>query len=113
MIIYNVTISIDAGESENWLSWMRTKHIPDVLNTGCFLEAKLSKIIGESYFNLEKYEDAISYLRVYRGKKGKWNNTDYYQLGYAYFKQNDFENAVNNFNKIIKLVNVFSNVHVI
>jgi hypothetical protein len=47
MIIYNVTISIDASESENWLSWMRTKHIPDVLNTGCFLEAKLSKIIGE------------------------------------------------------------------
>ena len=63
--------------------------------------SEISKIIGESYFNLEKYEDAISYLRVYRGKKGKWNNTDYYQLGYAYFKQNDFENAVNNFNKII------------
>ena len=34
-------------------------------------------------------------------KRGKWNNTDYYQLGYAYFKQNDFKNAVNNFNKII------------
>ena len=63
--------------------------------------SEISKIIGESYFNLKKYEDAISYLRVYKGKKGKWNNTDYYQLGYAYFKQNDFENAVNNFNKII------------
>tara|TARA_B100000787_G_scaffold170137_1_gene164261 strand:+ start:5831 stop:8860 length:3030 start_codon:yes stop_codon:yes gene_type:complete len=63
--------------------------------------SEISKIIGESFFNLKKYKESISYLKVYRGKKGKWNNTDYYQLGYAYFKQNDFENAVNNFNKII------------
>ncbi|MDB2658878.1 tetratricopeptide repeat protein, partial [Flavobacteriaceae bacterium] len=63
--------------------------------------SEISKIIGESYFNLKKYKDAIAYLRVYKGKKGKWNNTDYYQLGYAYFKQKDFKNAANNFNKII------------
>jgi len=63
--------------------------------------SEISKIIGESYFNLEKYEEAIPYLSDYKGKKGKWNNTDYYQLGYAYFKQKDFKNAVNNFNKII------------
>ena len=54
------------------------------------------------YFNLKKYNESIPYLRDYRGKKGKWNNTDYYQLGYAYFKQNDFKNAVNNFNKITR-----------
>ncbi len=63
--------------------------------------SEISKIIGESYFNLKKYQESISYLKAYRGKKGKWNNTDYYQLGYAYFKQKDYENAVNNFNKII------------
>ena len=61
----------------------------------------ISKIVGESYFNLQKYEEALPYLRAYKGKRGKWNNTDYYQLGYTYYKQNDFENAVNNFNKII------------
>ncbi len=64
-------------------------------------KSEISKIIGESYFNLKKYEDAIPFLRVYRGKKGRWSNTDYYQLGYAYFKQNDFENAVSNFNRIL------------
>ncbi|MGR7812157.1 tetratricopeptide repeat protein [Lacinutrix undariae] len=63
--------------------------------------SELSKIIGESYFNLEKYTEAIPYLKDYKGKKGKWNNTDYYQLGYAYYKQNDFEKAVSEFNKII------------
>ena len=63
--------------------------------------SEISKIIGESYFNLQKYSEAIPYLKGYTGKKGKWNNTDYYQLGFAYYKQNDFENAINNFNKII------------
>ena len=63
--------------------------------------SELNKIIGESYFNLEKYAEALPYLKSYEGKKGKWNNTDYYQLGYAYYKQNDFEAAISEFNKII------------
>ena len=63
--------------------------------------SELNKIIGESYFNLEKYTDAIPYLTQYKGKKGKWNNTDYYQLGYAYYKQGDYEKAIGEFNKIV------------
>ena len=64
-------------------------------------KSELSKIIGESYFNLNLYDKALPYLQAYKGKKGKWNNTDFYQLGYAYYKQNDFENAIAQFNKII------------
>jgi len=64
-------------------------------------KSEISKIIGESYFNLKKYKEALPYLRAYKGKRGKWNNTDYYQLGYTYYKQNDFEFAVKNFNRII------------
>ncbi|MBD0724637.1 hypothetical protein B6A10_05545 [Flavobacterium sp. L1I52] len=64
-------------------------------------KSELNKIIGESYFNLKKYNEAIPYLVAYKGKRGKWNNTDYYQLGYAYYKQNDYENAIAQFNKII------------
>lgn len=64
-------------------------------------KSELSKIIGESYFNLEKYKEAIPYLKGYNGRRGKWNNTDYYQLGYAYYKQGDYENAISEFNKIV------------
>ncbi len=69
--------------------------------------SELSKIIGESYFNLEKYAEAIPYLTAYKGKKGKrdrtakWNNTDFYQLGYAHYKQGDYEKAISEFNKIV------------
>ncbi len=64
-------------------------------------KSELNKIIGESYFNLKQYDKAFPYLKEYKGKKGKWNNTDFYQLGYTYYKQNDFENAISQFNKII------------
>ena len=64
-------------------------------------KSELNKIIGESYFNLGEYEKAIPYLKEYNGQRGKWNNTDYYQLGYAYFQQGDYEKAISEFNKII------------
>jgi TolA-binding protein len=63
--------------------------------------SELSKIIGESYFNLQQYAEAIPHLSNYKGKRGKWTNTDYYLLGYAYYKQQDYENAINTFNKIV------------
>ena len=62
---------------------------------------QLNKIIGESYFNLGKYQEAIPYLKGYNGLQGKWNNTDYYQLGYAYYKQGNYEAAISEFNKIV------------
>lgn len=63
--------------------------------------SQLSKIIGESYFNLEKYNEAIPYLTEYKGKKGKWNNIDFYQLGYAYYKEGNYNKAISEFNRIV------------
>jgi tetratricopeptide (TPR) repeat protein len=62
---------------------------------------QLSKIIGESYFNLKNYSEAIPYLLKYKGVKGQWNNNDYYQLGYAYYKLQDYSKAISWFNKIV------------
>ena len=63
--------------------------------------SELNKIIGESYFNLKQYANAIPYLEEYKGRRGKWNNTDYYLLGYCYYQQGDYANAIQQFNKII------------
>lgn len=64
-------------------------------------QSELNKIIGESYFNQKAYAEAIDYLELYKGKGGKWNNTDHYILGYAYYKTNNFEKAISKFNRII------------
>jgi len=63
--------------------------------------SQLSKIVGESYFNLKQYSEAIPHQKNYKGTRGKWNNTDYYLLGYAFYAQDEFENAISYFNKII------------
>lgn len=94
---YLLDISFKNGEFEKCIPFGK-KLLENKLHNE---RSEISKIIGESYFNLKKYKEAIPYLRAYKGKRGKWNNTDYYQLGYAFYKQNDFENAAATFNKII------------
>ncbi len=64
-------------------------------------KSELSKIIGESYFNLKQYDKALPYLLAYEGKGGKLSNVDFYQLGYSYYQQKDYNKAVSEFNKII------------
>jgi hypothetical protein len=47
MYIYNVTTNIDESVHDEWLQWMKEIHIPDVLATGKFLNAKISKVLVE------------------------------------------------------------------
>jgi hypothetical protein len=47
MIIYNVTVNIDASVHDEWLEWMRTSHIPDVMRTGMFSENRFLRILGD------------------------------------------------------------------
>lgn len=49
MIIYNVTVSVDKPIAAEWLEWMQTKHIPDVMATGMFVEYRILKVVtGEN-----------------------------------------------------------------
>ena len=58
VILYNVTINVDAQVHDEWLAWMKTVHIPDVLATGMFIENRICKIEGES-------EGGVSYAIQY------------------------------------------------
>lgn len=45
MIIYSVTIALDPRIENDWVRWMKEKHIPDVMNTGCFVEKRMTKVV--------------------------------------------------------------------
>lgn len=47
MILYNVTINIQESVHDQWMHWMQTKHIADVLATGKFSAARLVKVLVE------------------------------------------------------------------
>jgi hypothetical protein len=36
MVIYSVTVSVEASVANDWVRWMKHIHIPDVMATGCF-----------------------------------------------------------------------------
>ncbi len=46
-LLYNVTVKVDSDIHLEWLEWMCSKHIPDVLATGCFESYKLTRIIDD------------------------------------------------------------------
>lgn len=45
MVIYNVTIKVDDSIAENWLTWLKEEHIPDVISTGCFTHATILRLL--------------------------------------------------------------------
>lgn len=45
MYIYNVTINIQEDIHEEWVNWMKTEHIPDMLNTKKFSKALMSRVM--------------------------------------------------------------------
>ena len=69
MILYNVTVSIDPGINQEWLDWMRTTHIPDVMRTGCFIESRISRVHGEEEGGMTF---AISYVALSEEKMDEY-----------------------------------------
>lgn len=80
MVLYNVTVSIDPEVALEWLAWMRSTHIPDVMRTGCFIESRISRVHGEEEGG-QTY--AITYLAENQEK------LDHYQQHYAPALQQD------------------------
>lgn len=45
MLIYNVTANVDERIHQSWLEWMESIHIPEVLQTGKFKKALLTRVL--------------------------------------------------------------------
>lgn len=61
MIIYNITANIDQSIHDEWLTWIK-EHIPQVLATGKFTEAKLTRVL------IEEEMGGTSYSIQFRAK---------------------------------------------
>jgi len=72
MIVYSVTVNIEDDVHEEWLSWMKQKHIPDVLETGYFKGHRILRLLGDEdtggvtysiQYHCEGLEDYHSYQK--------------------------------------------------
>lgn len=62
--------------------------------------AEVNKLIGNSYYKLNKYTEAIPYLQKFNTENST-SRTDHYELGYAYYRTGDNKNAVAQFNRVV------------
>jgi hypothetical protein len=74
MFLYNVTIGIDTAIEQEWMHWMKTQHIPDVLQTGMFVEYKMYKVLHDANDGTTSYcvqyfahtlENVVHYLKEF------------------------------------------------
>ncbi len=55
---------------------------------------ELSKIVGDSYFHLREYSQAIPYLEAFHQTAGMKTREDNYLLGYCYYSTGAFDKAI-------------------
>jgi hypothetical protein len=70
MLLYNVTVGVDKDIETEWLQWMKTKHIPDVLKTGMFVNYKIYKVLhdqddGTISFSVQYFARSIENVQQY------------------------------------------------
>ena len=59
MIIYNVTIKVDHSVAEAWVTWMKTEHMDELMNTGLFVDCRLCKLLEQDE------SDGVTYAAQY------------------------------------------------
>jgi hypothetical protein len=88
MVVYNLSIKIDASVEKEWLQWQQEHHIPEVMATGHFTEYKFYKLLEQDdtesvtyimqYFavSIQRYHQYIEEnAPLLRQKiKDKWGN---------------------------------------
>ena len=69
LILYNVQVSVEESAHDEWLDWMTSKHIPDVMKTGCFESSGVLRIVAPEpedgdgiAYNMQYYADSIRIL---------------------------------------------------
>jgi hypothetical protein len=45
MIIYNVTTKVHETIHDAWLHWLKSEHIPAILDTGCFTTVTIARLL--------------------------------------------------------------------
>lgn len=48
MILYNITVNVTSDIEQDFISWMKSTHIPEVLGTGLFVEHRFYRLLHES-----------------------------------------------------------------
>jgi len=74
MYVYNITTNIQETVERDWLAWMQHTHIPEMLETGKFLSAKMCKVLVEEDMGGVTY--SVQYTVENKETLEDYHNTD-------------------------------------
>jgi hypothetical protein len=80
MIIYNVTVKVEAAIADEWMQWLLNDHIPSMMNTNCFVDYKVVRLLevddseGPTYaiqYFADSKADYNRYIEIHSSKMQK------------------------------------------
>jgi len=80
MIIYNLTVKVEASIADVWLQWLLNEHIPSIMNTNCFVDYTVVRLLevddseGPTYavqYHAESKADYNRYIEIHSSKMQK------------------------------------------
>lgn len=101
MIIYNVTIKVDASIAGDWLQWIKEDHIPAMIATGCFTEASILRLLevddseGPTYAIQYKTDDKEVYEEYINKYSSKMRNESFEKWGNKFIAFRSLMQVVN------------------
>jgi tetratricopeptide (TPR) repeat protein len=64
-------------------------------------KTELSHLVGQSYFELKKYDKALPYLEFNNQNSNQLRLEDFFQLGYCQYRANNYPEAVTHLSKLM------------
>lgn len=79
-----------------------TKYASTAMDTANVVNKNdMNHLVGNSYYRLGKFDEAVPYLEEYN-LKSKTTREDDYELGFAYYKSKQYEKAIKIFDKVVR-----------
>ncbi|MCI5080576.1 MAG: tetratricopeptide repeat protein [Saprospiraceae bacterium] len=61
---------------------------------------EIRQLVGQAYFELQDYEKALPNLEYYAERSKRLREEEFYQLGYAQYKTENYKEAINSFKEL-------------
>lgn len=70
MILYNITLKVDKSCADAWLRWMKTEHIPEMMQTGLFSDYRICRLLEQDEregrtFVVQYHCDSMEHYQTY------------------------------------------------
>jgi hypothetical protein len=84
MFIYNVTVKVDTSIADAWLQWLLNEHIPDVMQTRCFTDNRVVRLL-----EVDDSEGPTFAIQYHAASRADYNR--YAELHAAEMRRRSFE----------------------